>query len=444
MNAAATPGVAGARAPSIRARLANALTIWSLAWGVAIGAAVWLAAVHEVDELLDDALQSSTELLALLMTAPGAEDRPAGAVVRPGGASPVERFAWQVTAADGALLMRSAQAPSAPWHRTPGAGFSDATHWRVYGLPLGADGRTLYVAQTRTERQEARSEVTLSAALATLAVGLLGHVWLRARVRSELRPLESLSQRLADWDVDRSADQAGLGPAERQELEPVHRAIEALTERLSVRIANERAFAAHAAHALRTPLAGIDAQLAVALRECPAPMRDRLQRVRGAAARLQSVVAALLGLFRAGGQPQPGEVDVTAMLSRLPTPLLEVNVAPQTRVVADPDLLAAALLNLLDNAQRHGASRVWVEPSPTGGLCVRDDGPGIDAARRRHLQAALDAQAYDGVVGLGLMMADRVARAHGGRLRLAPTSPGFAIELDLGPGRANASSALDR
>ena len=104
---------------------------------------------------------------------------------------------------------------------------------------------------------------------------------------------------------------------------------------------------------------------------------------------------------------------------------------------ADPDLLAAALGNLLDNAQRHGAGRVWIEPVPGGGLRLRDDGPGIDPARRERLQSALDRQAYEDGPGLGLMLADRVARAHRGRLDLPPSDRGFVVEISL-PDRAAA------
>ena len=80
----------------------------------------------------------------------------------------------------------------------------------------------------------------------------------------------------------------------------MHDAISALGERLARRVANERAFSAHAAHALRTPLAGIDTQLAVAQREAPASLQPRLARVREAAGRLTRVVSALLALFRSG------------------------------------------------------------------------------------------------------------------------------------------------
>lgn len=417
-------------APSIRARLSNALTVWAAVLVCAVSLVVWLSAMHEMDELLDDMLEAASAMTAPLVQEQDTRKLPLILAAPADGRR--ERFAWQVVAGDGTLLLRSAQAPTQPWHGIAAAeGFSDRLAWRVYGAPLGTDGRMLYVGQSEDERVQESAEVALGAALATLAVGLLGLLWLRLRTRQELEPLARLSARLDALDQSAIAP-TGIGAAERLELQPVHRAIDDLTARLAARLANEQAFVAHAAHALRTPLAGIDAQLAVALRECPPDMRERLQNVRGAATRLQSVVAALLGLFRAGRQALPEAIDVAALLARMPLPQLLLTVAPGTQVHADADLLAAALLNLLDNAQRHGAARVWIEPLPGAGLRIRDDGPGVPPARRAQLQAALDAQAYDSATGLGLMLADRVARAHGGRLRLAPAEAGFVVDLQLG------------
>lgn len=424
--------------PSIRTRLANALVAWAVVWGLAVGAAVWLAATREVDELLDDGLRSSAELMAAITV--NAQDLPTArstdaAPAVAGGAG--ERFAWQVVAHDGSVVVRSSLAPTTPWLATPSAGFSDTPRWRLFGLALAADGRMLYAAQSREQRQEARAEAALSAVLAALAMGLLGHLWLRSRVRRELEPLQTLSDRLQRLDFDAAVDSGdrSLGPAERRELQPVHQAMDALMARLAARMATERAFSAHAAHALRTPLAGIDAQLAVALRECPAALSPRLQRVRDAAARLQGVVAALLGLFRSGSPPARAAVDVAGLLARLPVAGLQVQVDTDVTVLADADLLAAALGNLLDNALRHGAHRVVVRATAAGTLRLDDDGPGVPPQRRQQLQRALDAQAYDGVTGLGLMLADRVARAHGGRLWLPATDRGFAVEIGLAPAR---------
>lgn len=440
MSAAPPTRHPAVRPPSIRARLAGALAIWAVVWSIAVGGAIVIVATHEVGELLDDTLQSSAEWIALLVTRPSGDLQPATAVVNGGKAT--DRFAWQVTAEDGTLLMRSARAPSTSWKQSHAAGFSDADGWRIYGLTLGDHGRMLYVAQSHAERHEAQREVAVVATLAALIIGLVAYLWLRRRVRTELQPLQTLSQHLADWDVDRAVAGATLGLPQRAELAPVQHAIEGLTQRLTARIANEQAFAANAAHALRTPLAGIDAQLAVALRECPPSLQGRLQRVRGAAARLQGVVTALLGLFRSGAQPQRAQLDVAALVARLPTALLDVRVATETCVNADPDLLAAALLNLLDNAQRHGAQRAFVERTPTG-LRMVDDGPGVSPDQRQRLQSSLASQDY-AAVGLGLMLADRVARAHGGQLRLIEQDTGFAVELDLGPAAASETPAEAR
>lgn len=419
-----------AAVPSIGRRLGRALVAWTAVWGLAVTTAVWLQADHEVDELLDDTLQASAQVLAPLLLSQPATSSALAALDGEG----ESHFAWQLVSRQGGVIARSPLAPGTPLHRTPTAGLSNVPGWRVFGRPLGPEGRMLYVAQTRGERLEAQGEVALSAVLAALAVGLLGHLWLRARIRHELSPLRRLSARLAALepsDPDRVA--VSLGAAERQELQPVHEAVEALARRLARRIAHERAFSAHAAHSLRTPLAAIDAQLAVALREAPAPLQPRLQRVRDAAGRLQRVVAALLALFRSGQELRPQRLDVQALLARVPLEL-QLQVEPGLQVTADPDLLTAALLNLLDNAQRVGARHVRVDAPTPQRLRLSDDGPGVDPARRDELRRALSQEDYEGHTGLGLMLADLVARAHGGRLSLPEVAQGFAVELQLAPG----------
>jgi signal transduction histidine kinase len=412
----------------MRARLGRSLLAWSVVWSLGVAVAVWLAARHEVDELLDDTLVSSAQVLGALMH--DGAPLPGGPVLAPGPALRNEHFAWQVVDAAGAVLQRSSEAPATPLVATPVAGFADVAHWRVYTVPLGAQGRRLLVAQTSAERREARREVAQSAVLAALAIGLLGQIWLRSRVRHELDPLRRLAGRLEGHDP--TDPRFALGAPERTEFQPIHAALDAVGERLRRHLANERAFSAHAAHALRTPLAGIDAQLAVALREAPEALRPRLERARAAAERLQRVVAALIGLFRSGGTARPQPLELVSLVARLPAPGLTVDVAPGAHLEADGDLLLAALANLLDNASRHGASHVRIDVPRPQCLRVADDGPGVAPERRAALQAALDREDYEGRMGLGLLLADRVARAHGGRLELPEAAAGFVAELSFG------------
>ena len=426
---------------SIRARLLRALTVWALLWCTALGLAEWLAVRAEVDELLDDTLQSAAEgLLGPLANnlQPGvgaaADAEPPAAAA----SQPAPRFVWQlVMHGNGAQVLRQARgAPEAPLHATPSPGFNNVLGWRVYGLSLGPGGQMLYVAQARGERGQAQAAIGLALLLAGLPMAGLALLWLNARVRHELQPLQDLSARLAHYDPLQPG--ATLGGTEHAELLPVHQAIDALAARLATRIAHERAFTAHAAHALRTPLAGIDAQLAVALREAPAALQPRLQRVRAAAGRLQRVVAALLAFFRSGADLQRVDIDLAALAARLPVDGLTLEVQATRPLRADADLLSAALLNLLDNASRYGAHTVLLSTPAPDVLRVHDDGPGVPPERRRALQQTLDGADYEGQagtgVGLGLTLADLVARAHGGALALPEVAAGFAAELRLAQG----------
>ncbi len=431
--------------PSIVDRVSQTLLFWAVLWGIALVTAVWFSVHQEVDELLDDTLQAAAEDVFVPLLNGGTDCAAPASVPAPLSmpATPASgRFAWQcvahesgpvhgMEAPDARLLRSSSGAPIEPLRRTASAGFTDAPGWRVYGVPMGVPGHWLYVAQTRAERQETRIEVAFAVTLASLPMGLLALLWLRGCVRRELMPLKALTQRLALHDPLAAANALGL--AQRQELQPVHDAIDSLGERLVRRMAQERAFSAHAAHALRTPLAGIDAQLAVAVREAPPELQARLRRVRVAAERLQNVVAALLMLFRSGSELHRQPLQLAELLARMPIEGLSVRVEASHLLQADADLVTAALVNLLDNAVRHGAREVVITTPAPQRLRITDDGPGVTAQRLLALQNDLDTQSSEGSVGLGLVLADLVARAHGGRLLLVQTPRGLGVELQLAP-----------
>ena len=427
---------------SIRARVVRTQLLWGLLLGPVLALAMWIAVQHEVDELLDDTLQSA----AVGLIGPMLEQRPTlgaadGAVNVLRADSRVQangpRFVWQLVGPgpEGRLLASAQGAPETALRSTPTAGFSDSAAWRVFGLPLGRDGQMLYVAQSQEERTEAKLELVFTGLVAGLPMLLLGLFWLNAQVRHDLMPLQRMLQRLAEFDPLRP--QVGLQAHDDEELQQVQAAIDAMAARLARRVAHERAFTSHAAHALRTPLAGIDAQLAVALLEAPPSLQPRLQRVRAAAVRLQRVVAALLTLFRGGAEVEHQPLDLPKLLGKLPEQGLDLQLTTTEPVLGDADLLTAVLINLLDNAQRHGAQVVKIDTPQAGRLSLHDDGSGVSPQRRQDLQAALDAQAYEGRMGLGLMLADLVARAHGGALSLPECESGFAVVLDLGPARSD-------
>ncbi|MCW5636783.1 MAG: HAMP domain-containing histidine kinase, partial [Rubrivivax sp.] len=454
-----------AAVPSLRGRLGRFVLLLAVIWVVVVTVVLagWLR--HEVSELLDDGLVATSEALAVVLQAAQAptDDAPGGRVhAGPDAVAAAQDdvpFAWQLLDAEGRMLARSANAPAphllaqppAASAAVPSAFFTDGPlGWRVRARPL-AGGRWLLVGQRASERFEALVEVAGGTIAAALVASLALLAWLRLRLERETRPLADLGGVLARYDPLHAGDT--LPPPALQELAPVHEAVRQMGGRLAAHAAAERAFSAHAAHALRTPLAGLDAQLAVAQREAPPALQPRLARLRAAVRRLAHVVTALLALFRSGGELKRVPVDVEALVARVPFEGLAMEFLPRAdeppvRPAADADLLAAALINLLDNAVRHGARRVCVQVHPAH-ITLRDDGPGVSDERRGHLQQALASEAAGGMApeqalaGLGLALADRVARAHGGRLELLPAAAGFSVRLWLVPPAVAGSGGAD-
>ena len=136
-----------ARLPSIRRRLLLLQVAVALSWGLAVSLVVWIALAHEVDELLDDTLRASAEVLAALVE-PGLASRDT-AQAPPTTAG---HFAWQLVGPDGRVELRSRRAPEQPFVPLPVTGFADAAEWRIYGQRIQRGEQLLYVAQTREER----------------------------------------------------------------------------------------------------------------------------------------------------------------------------------------------------------------------------------------------------------------------------------------------------
>jgi signal transduction histidine kinase len=133
----------------------------------------------------------------------------------------------------------------------------------------------------------------------------------------------------------------------------------------------------------------------------------------------------------------------------------ELDPVPAGTLRADPDRLAQALRNLLNNAIAHttpgdGLVRLRAEREGTDRLrfVVEDDGPGIPADQRERIfdrfhrtDAARDRAS--GGTGLGLAIVRAIAEAHVGHVAVGHRPEGGArIELEL-PG-FTASSSRER
>ncbi len=166
----------------------------------------------------------------------------------------------------------------------------------------------------------------------------------------------------------------------------------------------ERAFAADAAHELRSPLAAI-ASVAQAARSDAAPKEAAaFATIAQAALDASALVADLLTLARAADinviSSEP--VDLGALAAAVSKEFLPVAHARRLQIVAetksaiingDERRLRELLRNLLENAVRHARSTVRITTAPNGrrvDLLVANDGDPIDPqAAREDLRAIL-------------------------------------------------------
>ncbi|SER31235.1 sensor histidine kinase [Actinokineospora terrae] len=240
----------------------------------------------------------------------------------------------------------------------------------------------------------------------------------------------------------------------RDEVGELGRAFNQMSADLEAADRNRRELIANVSHELRTPIAALQAVLENVVdgvsEPDPATMRTALAQT----VRLSRLVTELLDLSRidAGAHPLPREsIEVVPLLAEVVAEA-EVNAAAVGRSVrftttvaadavtvsADRERLHQVLVNLLDNAVRHGPpdGRVWVTAarSPAGVLLeVRDEGPGIAPAERDLVfrRFTRGEKARGGGTGLGLSIARWVVDLHGGTIAVVDSTHGCRIRVTL-------------
>ena len=266
--------------------------------------------------------------------------------------------------------------------------------------------------------------------------------------RASLIDSESLDTRLA----------VGNAGDEMDELATI---FNAMLSRLERSFVLQRQFMADASHELRTPLASLRAEASVTLSQARTnrEYERSLEQVGDEARRLSAIVDDLFTLARLDAEEgihQRRDFYLEELLlecvSRM-RPLaqhrglaLEYHPAVEARCSGDPDLIARVVTNLLDNAIKYtgegGTIRLTLDRSATRYLVrVRDDGGGIPPEAQpfvfdRFFRAdAARTRASTGGAGLGLSIAWRIARAHGGELSLTHSDASgseFTLALPAG------------
>ncbi|WP_295856265.1 sensor histidine kinase [uncultured Xylophilus sp.] len=348
----------------------------------------------------------------------------------------------------------------------------DGVLYRIVAQRVGTSAGDVVVqlADGSDPRQHWGRIVLLRVLLPNVVLLLVTAFAMNLAVRHALRPLIALKEAVERRSPrDLSPLDAAASP---DEVRPLVQSLNRLFGLVNAQSESQRRFVADAAHQLRTPLAGLQAQVEAwaqaarldleenraSAQAGPAPAAIHLRaedvlKLRDATRRTSQLAHQLLALSRADAHALHGQPPAPVDLKALCESMIEIHIgsaadkaidlgldAQPAQVVGHEWLLRELLGNLVDNAVKYtprgGTVTLSCRTDGDGAVVeVEDDGPGIAPHERfRVLERFYRVRGTQGEgTGLGLAIADEIARLHGGRLQLSagPGGRGLRVRVVL-------------
>jgi signal transduction histidine kinase len=331
--------------------------------------------------------------------------------------------------------------------------FSRVDHGYVRYVAVPAPGESVVRLGVPTGEIDAtksalRAQLLLAAG-ASLLVALALAAAIAGPLTLRLREATAFARRIGAGDYELPVQRAS-----RDEIGVLTTTLSTAASELAATEQRRRDFLANVAHEIRTPVTSIRGYAEILARGAPdaETSQEFLQTIHRNSLRIAQLVEDLLELeaLDAGKAPKLASEPVAL------APLIEHVVATlraragelgatlvvsiQGDVIArgDEDAIERILLNLTDNALRHGGKDVRVEIGgmTSGGrttVTVSDSGPGVPEEHRARVfdrfhrgDAHLDRERRGS--GLGLAIASQLAQAMGGTLTLTGGST-FVVDL---------------
>jgi two-component system sensor histidine kinase CpxA len=269
--------------------------------------------------------------------------------------------------------------------------------------------------------------------------------------------LRTAARRLAEGDLTARAMEAA---PRRDEIGELLRDFNFMAGRVEALVTSQRQLISDISHELRSPLARVNAAVGVARQRLGQDATfDRIERD---AERLNDIIGRLLTVARLDTVATPTHkepIDLMTVIREIVADAewesvqrgcrIEVGGSGRCQLEADADLLRSAIEDVIRNAIRYTAPGTSVDvhvqcdgsgTSEEAVVRVADRGPGVPEEELSNIfrpfhrvAGARDRQS--GGVGLGLAIAERVVRAHGGRAE-AKNRPGGGLEVLLTFGRS--------
>ncbi len=340
---------------------------------------------------------------------------------------------------------------------TFGWGTTEDTPSLVVGVPLrAADAEFYEIVQTGELRSTLNTLAIVLTAFAVLAT-LAGAMFGRLALRRLMAPLDDVATAAAQ--IGAGGLQTRLPPTDDPDLATIVGSFNSMVEALDERIQRDARFAADLGHELRSPLTTLVASMQVIQGrrdELPPRTQRAVDLVSVELDRFQRTLEDLLELGRldAGVRGQVlTDVDAAELArqslddSHRDPALLRVlgavrGASPDNTVRVDKQQLGRALVNLYENADRHGGGLQAVtirRVRQQVRIDVDDRGDGVPIEERDRIFERFVRGGSRGSLpgsGLGLSIVAETALSLGGRVWVEDAPEGgarFSIELPVAP-----------
>jgi len=240
----------------------------------------------------------------------------------------------------------------------------------------------------------------------------------------------------------------------RDELADLGRDFDLMAERIETLLTTQRRLLGDISHELRSPLARLQLALELAADSADAPTREYLTRIELEADRLNAMIGQLLTLTRLESRDAPAQsvsFDLAELVSNIALDAdfearghnrrVQSELPDECSIVGDAGLLGSAIENVVRNAVRYTREETSVEVAlqcrnKQALITVRDYGPGVPEESLSELfrpfYRVADARDREsGGVGLGLAIAERAVRLHGGKAT-ASNAPDGGLVVKIG------------
>ena len=312
----------------------------------------------------------------------------------------------------------------------------------IAGQRLG----TAYYGVSLAFLTEARADLLSRSAVgggAAMLIAMLVLFWIGHRLTRPLARLTDAARQIGEGNFDAelpvtSTGEIGqLAGALRTMAEALRSRLKSLEERtaeLDTAVHDLESFSYAASHDLRASIGAINAFAYLLRRDEAARLSDQgkamLQIVERDGQHMAALLDRLLEFSRLGRLPSARvsvsmETLVRDAIGKLETaPGTEIQIDALPACEGDPTLLGQVWANLLGNAFKYSRIRVAAKVAigydeQSGAYFIRDNGVGFDMRYAEKIFKVFERLHSDGKfegTGIGLAIAERIVRAHGGRI----------------------------